>query len=135
MKASETLPVAFRAIIKNKILALPVFRDDAATEQAGFIDILDILYYVLSVRVGSLNFHKCSTYCAQLEETAEREHYDEVLKLEEFQLKKCADVVNFSGRNTILKLSNEANMWTALNAMLDFGDLHRLATEQLLLYF
>lgn len=63
----------------------------------------------------------------------------------EFKFKKVGDILNLSGRDSILKISNDASMWTAINAMvrdefdvlskfiiircykqIDFGDLHRV---------
>jgi len=94
-------------MIDNKILSLPVF--DANENQVGFIDIIDILHFVLKIDQEVL-----------------RKGYDELTRFEEFKFKKVGDLVNISGRNATLKITHDASLWTAMNAMVDFGDLHRV---------
>jgi CBS domain-containing protein len=107
VKKSELVPTAFKAMIDNQILSLPVF--DETENQVGFIDIIDILHFVLKI-----------------DQEVIRKGYDELTRYEEFKYKKVADLVNLSGRNATLKITQEASLWTAMNAMVDFGDLHRV---------
>jgi len=95
------------ALMKYKVLSLPVVDDE--NDVIGFVDWLDILAFVVTLDKEMTNFG-----------------YDEVMQHSKFTSKKVRDIVNLSGRDTIIKVASNASMWTLLNAMIDFGELHRV---------
>jgi len=94
----ETLDSAWNKLITHHFLSLPVVKDK---KPHGFVDVLDILAYVMQGLTG----------CKAL---------SELLGV------NCQGIANYSQKDDLLRVIKTANMWTAISVMIDFGNLHRL---------
>jgi CBS domain-containing protein len=114
VRSSDKLAHALQLLVKNRITSLPVW-DETANRHRAFIDMLDILTFALKILSESdLKQGKASGYFTFLEAH------------DKFKSALVGDAVNLSERDLYLQVMETADLETAIRAMLDFGDLHRL---------
>jgi len=108
---STSLPDAFATLLSMGVLSLPVIDDLEPQTTVGFIDVFSLVVFALKINDEAVTpFPTYSALCGY----------------HKFTSATVGEVLDSTSKFSYVRLSDSSNMWTAINAMIDFGQLHRV---------
>jgi CBS domain-containing protein len=108
ISGNDSISDAFKKLVENNILSLPVHEDD---HFLGFLDILDILSFLIS-KLGK--------------ESEKKEVWENWVSLKNFSNTSCKNITNMSGRNPPIVEKGTSSLQSVIDLIGAENNFHRI---------